>query len=173
MSDIEPPSRKRTLESGFSIADGLAIGTISISSRLHVRSSNEIIDSLNRFSPKEPATNTSLGNEMNIFSGYFTARPFGDMTSKAEAKEIDAIAGCGQPLLTPTSVIPKVSVHFANSDATGNKRPFPFSIATCSKMPKKSACIWPTGVSCQADFTEIVVSDMEMNAFWDTLQGIF
>lgn len=173
MSDIEPPSRKRMFENGPSITDGLAIGMISISACVRVRLSNEIMNSLNKFPITDQATIAPLGNEKNIFSGYSTAPLLGDMTTKNGLKEIDDTSECGQPLSAPASVISKASGQSGNSSVTGIKRAFPFSAATSSKIRKNSTCIWPTGISCQADFTEIVVSDVEMNAFWDTLEGIF
>ena len=36
-----------------------------------------------------------------------------------------------------------------------------------------STCIWPVGISYQPDFIEIVVTDAEMNAYWDTIKDFF
>jgi hypothetical protein len=36
-----------------------------------------------------------------------------------------------------------------------------------------STCIWPEGTSYQPDFIEIVVTDAEMNAYWDTIKDFF
>jgi hypothetical protein len=36
-----------------------------------------------------------------------------------------------------------------------------------------STCIWPVGISYQLDFIEIVVTDAEMNAYWDTIKDFF
>jgi len=38
---------------------------------------------------------------------------------------------------------------------------------------RNSSCIWPIGISQQPDFIEIVVTDAEMNAYWDTIQDLF
>lgn len=43
---------------------------------------------------------------------------------------------------------------------------------TTAKL-NNSTCIWPIGISYQPDFVEIVVTDAEMNAFWDTIQDFF
>jgi hypothetical protein len=36
-----------------------------------------------------------------------------------------------------------------------------------------SSCIWPTGISYQPDFIEIVITDEEMNAYWNTIKDFF
>ncbi|CAF1585342.1 unnamed protein product [Adineta steineri] len=37
----------------------------------------------------------------------------------------------------------------------------------------KSSCVWPKGISDQVDFIEFVISDEEMNAYWETVKDFF
>ena len=94
------------------------MGTISISSCLHVGSFGVVVDSsLNRISPKEQTMNYRSGNQTDIIPGYNTPRLFGNINSQAMVDKVDEMIDCGQSILTISSIIPKESVQFANSGA--------------------------------------------------------
>ena len=46
-----------------------------------------------------------------------------------------------------------------------------YSWSSATIITSQSTCVWPTGVSIQPDFIENVVTDEEMNLFWNTLKN--
>lgn len=81
--------------------------------------------------------------------------------------------------ITPEPVLPNTLVTLTEIDVSKKysntnveEKPHPSRL---SRVPadSKSSCIWPVGISHQPDFIEIVVTDEEMNAYWDTIRSFF
>jgi hypothetical protein len=70
---------------------------------------------------------------------------------------------------TNTSVTLKQST--GQHECTVMEIPRSLSVPTVNRY--KSSCVWPTGISHQADFFEIVVTDEEMNAYWEKIKDSF
>ncbi|CAF1415176.1 unnamed protein product [Rotaria sordida] len=58
------------------------------------------------------------------------------------------------------------------SHVTMNKSFISTQLVTVGNL-NNAKSIWPIGISHQPDFVEIVVTDEEMNAYWDTLKDSF
>ncbi len=59
-----------------------------------------------------------------------------------------------------------------NSASSTDSNLLKAQVATATNK-KHGNCIWPAGISFHLDFIEIVVTDEEMNALWNTLNGTF
>ena len=144
---------------------------ISISSDLQINPLISSVDStFNRFLSKDGHVTAMFLDQRDIFAPHTHVQAstsanagsiFGDRDEKIEFPK---------SMFIKTVIVPKTSQEpsqFPHLNLKGSLSPVK-AIAS-----KNSTCIWPMGISHQPDFIEIVVTDEEMNAFWDTLTSIF
>ncbi|CAF2669985.1 unnamed protein product [Rotaria sp. Silwood2] len=70
---------------------------------------------------------------------------------------------------TNTSSIPKQLSDLPKNTNTNLEQQLLMQQTTSKVNCYNSTWIWPVGISYQPDFIEIVVTDDEMSAYWDTI----
>lgn len=88
-------------------------------------------------------------------------------------KQQNGTAVTSEPVLPNTLVtLTEINASEKHSNKNVEKKPPPSQLSH-GPNDNKSSCIWPVEISHQPDFIEIVVTDQEMNAYWDTISSFF
>ncbi|CAF4025293.1 unnamed protein product [Adineta steineri] len=88
-------------------------------------------------------------------------------TSELSFEEANKTTTITKSTFINTSVTSEQSTSIDIEHKTSNSQSIP--TINCHK----SSCIWPKGISDQVDFIEFVISDEEMNAYWETIKDFF
>jgi hypothetical protein len=156
LSELESPSIKRSSKEQSFFNDVFGIGMISLSSEFCSAVSPESVhgpDDLLKSSRMSSETSTSRNIDAMLEQTEETkhAEKPQSVNTTTSFKEIDPSVNASNTLMKRNSV----------------------SSPLISNNTLKTSRIWPTGISCQPDFIEFVVTDEEMRAYWDSLAGSF
>jgi hypothetical protein len=78
-----------------------------------------------------------------------------------------------KPISTNTSAMSKQLMEPSKYTNTNMEQKILMSQSIPEANSNNSTCIWPVEISYQPDFVEIVVTDDEINAYWDTVKDFF
>ncbi|CAM4858037.1 unnamed protein product [Rotaria socialis] len=174
LSESGSPLKKRVPRDQLFLQDVLGIETISLSSDLSFIIPTEPLhytsDDVTR---KRDKLVESSYNESNILtsgvrSNTLSCQNLHSMEEKSNRSECTS-----QPAftnnMTELKSFDESSIHFY----VNNIRNWTSSqLITTANLNNQNSS-WPIGISYQPDFVEIVVTDAEMNAYWDNLGDTF
>ncbi|CAF4660953.1 unnamed protein product, partial [Rotaria socialis] len=174
LSESGSPLKKRVPRDQLFLQDVLGIETISLSSDLSFIIPTEPLhytsDDVTR---KRDKLVESSYNESNILtsgvrSNTLSCQNLHSMEEKSNRSECTS-----QPAFTNNMIelksFDESSIHFY----VNNIRNWTSSqLITTANLNNQNSS-WPIGISYQPDFVEIVVTDAEMNAYWDNLGDTF
>ncbi|CAF2939827.1 unnamed protein product [Rotaria sp. Silwood2] len=173
-SESESPLAKRAATDQTFLNDALGIETISLSSGLFSSLPNQSLGWTSNDVTKMP-TNL-IGSprfETNAFIFNMPVHPVSCQNSDSILEQSNGTDAAPKLMFMDSLATLKASDQsLLNSHINMNKSLVPSQLVMTVNLNNTNS-IWPIGTSYQPDFVEIVVTDEEMNAYWDTLEGSF
>ncbi|CAF1458435.1 unnamed protein product [Rotaria magnacalcarata] len=172
--ESESPVTKRIASNKSFFDDALGFELISLSSGLCSSPSDQSLGSIN----------DDIGNKSNnlLVSSSFKSNMFKfniPIEMQTCEKSYSILQQSNMNDILPKYLPENVLVQFNKSDEQSKNlvsniksNVLPSQLQTTTQLNNLN-CIWPIGISYQPDFVEFVVTDEEMNMFWDTLKDSF